>query len=121
MEELKEVIKKEAGKLPGASVYYRESWGCDYFDIAGKFFALMGTNKEGDEIFTFKGLPEENELLREQYTFVVPGYYANKTHWNSIILKDSTFSEKEYLGLMKKSYELTAAKLPKKVRENLVE
>ena len=70
-------------------------------------------------MFTFKGLPEENELLREQYTFIVPGYYANKTHWNSIILKDSTLEEKEYVALLKKSYALTVAKLPKKTRDTL--
>ncbi|MGC6767043.1 MmcQ/YjbR family DNA-binding protein [Enterococcus sp. LJL128] len=119
MEALKEKIKTEAEKLPGASVYYRESWECDYFEIAGKFFAMLGKNKEGEEIFTFKGVPEQNELLREQYEFIVPGYYTNKTHWNSIILKDSTLTEGEYLAMMKKSYELIVAKLPKKIRETL--
>ncbi|WP_086349383.1 MmcQ/YjbR family DNA-binding protein [Candidatus Enterococcus clewellii] len=121
MEKLKEALKKEAETFPGASVYYRESWDCDYFDIAGKFFAMLGENKEGDEIFTFKGEPEENELLREQYSFIVPGYYANKTHWNSIILKDNTFNEAQCAALLKKSYELVVAKLPKKVRETLGE
>lgn len=116
---LKEYLIEEAIKWPSVKVYFREEWGSDYFDIAGKFFALYGTNKEGQRIITMKGLPEKNELLREQYSFVVPGYYTNKTHWNSVLIDESTFSKEEYLNLLQESYNLTVSKLPKKVRESL--
>lgn len=117
--ERSEIWKQGVSDWPGVTVYYRESWDCDYFDINGKFFAMLGTDKEGHSILTVKGVPEENELLREQYSFVVPGYYTNKTHWNSILLEDSTFTDEEYLRLLRTSYELIVAKLPKKVRESL--
>lgn len=117
---LKEQLKKKATTFPKAKVYFREAWECDYFDIEGKFFALYGTNSQGKEVLTIKGEPEANELLREQYDFVVPGYHTNKTHWNSIIIEESTFSLEEYQQLLANSYRLTVAKLPKKVRESLV-
>ena len=40
-EKVKVLLKQEGAKLSGAKVYYRDSWECDYFDIAGKFFALL--------------------------------------------------------------------------------
>lgn len=119
MTELKEYLIKNAEKWAGVQVYYREDWACTYFDVASKFFALYGKNNADQAILTIKGPPEKNELLREQYTFVVPGYYANKTHWNSILLAESDFTKEEYLNLLKASYDLVVAKLPKKVRTSL--
>lgn len=119
MPDLRDYLITEAGKWPGVKVYYREDWGCTYFDIVGKFFALYGENKEDQAIVTMKGTPEKNELLREQFSFVVPGYYTNKTHWNSVLIAKSTFSKEEYLNLLKDSYDLTIAKLPKKIRASL--
>ncbi|MBP2099294.1 MmcQ/YjbR family DNA-binding protein [Enterococcus rivorum] len=119
MSELKGYLASEAEKWAGVKVYFREDWGCTYFEVAGKCFALYGKNKEKEPVLTIKGLPEKNELLREQYSFVVPGYYTNKTHWNSILVEKSTFSKEEHLNLLKESRNLVVAKLPKKVREGL--
>lgn len=33
-----------------------------------------------------KGDPEDNLKLRETHHDVIPGYYANKKHWNAITL-----------------------------------
>ena len=118
MEKMKEMLVKEGSAYLGAKVYFREDWECEYFDVAGKYFAMIGANNDGTVVLTIKGKPEENELMREQYSFVIPGYYSNKTHWNSIVMKDSTFTEQEYKNLLKNSYDLVVAKLPKKVRDN---
>ncbi|MBE9389579.1 MmcQ/YjbR family DNA-binding protein [Vagococcus salmoninarum] len=120
MEELISEIKAYGGTLPGATVTFREEWGSEYFNLGGKFFCLLGNNKEGQLIMTVKGLPEVNEQLREQYSFIVPGYYTNKTHWNSILLTESNLSLTELTGLLKESYQLVLAKLPKKVRDELI-
>ena len=28
--------------------------------------------------------PDEGEFLRSQYEDIIPGYYCNKKHWNSV-------------------------------------
>ena len=28
--------------------------------------------------------PMEGELMRQQYPDIIPGYYSNKQHWNSV-------------------------------------
>ncbi|OTN88042.1 hypothetical protein A5819_000493 [Enterococcus sp. 7E2_DIV0204] len=109
-------LKDEARKWPGATVEYREDWDCDYFGIEKKCFCMLGTNKTGDRVMTVKGDPAENELLREHYSDVVPGYYANKTHWNSFLLENSSFTEEQLALFLKKSYQLVLEKLPKKVQ-----
>lgn len=121
MTELISYLKVESEKWPGVKTSYRESWGCEYFEVTDKFFCMIGKNKEGQEIMTVKGLPERNEELREQYAFIVPGYYTNKTHWNSIILAEANFSQEELLAYLRSSYELVFAKLPKKVQISLSE
>lgn len=116
MEEKIQYLKKKAQQWPGATVVYREDWDCDYFAIEQKCFCMLGTNKAGEKIMTVKGNPEENELLREQYSDVVPGYYANKTHWNSFKLENSSFTEEQLAIFLKRSYESVLKKLPKKVQ-----
>lgn len=120
MENVIAYLQEESQKWPGVKTSYRESWDCQYFEVADKFFCLIGETKSGELVMTVKGLPERNEELREQYAFIVPGYYTNKTHWNSIILAQSTFSKEELLAYLKSSYDLVFAKLTKKVQKSLL-
>lgn len=120
MRELITYLQVESQKWPGVKTSYRDSWECEYFEVRAKCFCMIGENKTGQLVMTIKGLPERNEELREQYDWVIPGYYANKTHWNSIILAQSTFSNDELLAVLKQSYDLVFAKLPKKQREELL-
>ncbi|MCL2228934.1 MAG: MmcQ/YjbR family DNA-binding protein [Firmicutes bacterium] len=87
--------------LPKASVDY--PYGPEYEVIKngkGKSFALIGNVEvepmkrscgadapivSGDIFVTVKCPPELIQPLREQYTAVLPGYYSNKNHWNTII------------------------------------
>ncbi|MTD37645.1 hypothetical protein GIX45_03135 [Erwinia sp. CPCC 100877] len=120
MTELRQYLK-EAAVWPGASVVFREDWCCDYFSVEQKCFCMLGENGAGDWVMTVKGLPEKNELLREQYADVLPGYYANKTHWNSFYLENSSFSKEQLAGFLRESYELVFSKLPKKVQQKYQE
>ena len=107
----------EGKKLRGASIYYREDWECYYFDISGKYFALL-SNKEENRIFiTLKNLPDINQGLRESYRAIIPGYYTNKLHWNSIDLASDEIPLAMLTELIKTSYKLVFDKLPKKVKE----
>lgn len=109
-----------AARLPGAKSYHRKDWDTNYFEVAGKMFGMMSLPGEAKAIITLKNKPEKNEELRELYPgIVIPGYYANKTHWNSVYLADPAFSDDEICGLIKESYDLVVMKLPKKTRAEI--
>lgn len=119
MKNLVASLNHYAVSLAGARVYYRESWECDYFELAGKNFGRIGKDNEGRLQLTIKGEPEENELLRDQYHSVVPGYYANKVHWNSIYLDGNEFEKEMLEKLIKRSYDLVKKTLSKKLQKEI--
>ena len=107
-------------ELPFAKVYYREDWDCIYFDVHGKQFGLMSKEAGQEAFITLKGDPETNEILRETSEDIVPGYYANKKHWNSVYLKSTEISDSEIKNMIQTSYDLVWKKLPVKVRKELL-
>ena len=117
--ELKKAIEQKIKTWPGASIYYYPAWECDRMDVAGKMFSLLCQDKEGNDILTVKGIPAENVELRTMFEWIVPGYYTNKDHWNSILLDEEQWGEEKLLVALKDSYDLVVAKLPKKAREAL--
>ena len=87
------------------------------FTIKGKMFTL--TNIETFELINVKCIPEEAVILREQFDAVIPGYYMNKKHWNSIKM-DRTIPDKQIREWIKKSYYLVVSSLPKKIQKGLL-
>ncbi|WP_291290706.1 MmcQ/YjbR family DNA-binding protein [Enterococcus sp.] len=106
--------------LAGANVAYREDWGTIYFGLIGKQFGMMSPEATDDAIITLKNKPEVNEELREQYPgTIIPGYYANKAHWNSIRLAADEVTDEQIEQLILTSYELVYQKLTKKQKEEV--
>lgn len=104
----------------GAKVYFRDDWEVFYFDLQGKMFGMMSDQAGEDAIITLKNLPEKNEELREVYKdIVIPGYYANKTHWNSIKLASPEISDEEIKQMIAVSYQLVYQKLTKKQKAEI--
>lgn len=101
--------------LKGAKVYFRQDWEVLYFDLQGKMFGMMSDQASEDAIITLKNLPEKNEELREIYQgTVIPGYYTNKNHWNSIKLVSEELNDDAIQQLIETSYRLVYQKLTKK-------
>lgn len=101
--------------LPGAKVYYRDDWQTIYFDLLGKQFGMMSPQASASAIITLKNLPPINESLREEYPEVIlPGYYANKTHWNSFLLGSELLTDEMLAQMITTSYQLVYQKLTKK-------
>lgn len=121
MEKITQTLNEYAASLPKSKVYYRESWECEYYELNGKNFGRIGDDPEGKLQLTVKGKPEDNEILREQYEAIVPGYYANKAHWNSIYLDTDEISEEMLKGMIKASYELVLGSFSKKVQKEIQE
>lgn len=93
----------------GAEVNFREDWKCYYFSLSGKSFGLMN-----NELITLKGNPEDNAFLRDTYQDVIPGYYTNKVHWNSIYLATEEIDIEMLKHFIDVSYDLIYKGLTKK-------
>ena len=97
-----------------------EDWGVLYFDLQGKMFGMMSNQASEDAIITLKNLPEKNEELREIYVgIVIPGYYTNKNHWNSIKLTSEELTDDVIKQLIEVSYQLVYQKLTKKQKAEI--
>ena len=81
---------------------------------------FCATDLEDFELINLKCDPEEAILLREKYTDVIPGYYMNKKHWNSV-KTNGKISDKLIEEWIKNSYNLVVAGLPKKLQNELNE
>lgn len=85
--------------------------------VSGKMFALAGIDTF-DRI-SLKVDPEKGVELRERYESIVPAYHMNKTHWVTAKMGGAV-NDKLLRQLIDDSYDLVVAKLPKKVREKLL-
>lgn len=63
---------------------FQQDWNWIRYKIDGKMFAAICLEGEKARFITLKLPPEEGELLRKQYPDVLPGYYMNHLHWNSV-------------------------------------
>jgi predicted DNA-binding protein (MmcQ/YjbR family) len=87
------------------------------FKVSGKIFLLLSLEASPLQ-FNVKCDPEQAEILREEYSSVIPAFHMNKKHWNSVILDGNVPS-----GLIREmidaSYRLVIKTLPLKERKKL--
>ncbi|MGE7919610.1 MmcQ/YjbR family DNA-binding protein [Viridibacillus sp. NPDC093762] len=115
----KEKLQELCELLPGITHDYQEDWQAERYHIGGKMFAMLGGDAERKPIITLKCEPNRAVELRETYKSIVPGYYMNKTHWNSLYL-ESDLSVDIFENLIVHSYNLVFEKLTKKVQKEIV-
>lgn len=104
--------------MSGTEVEYKNGWNSIVFKLGGKMFGMRGSYKDGRPILTIKLPPEQGEMLREQFEHIIPGYYSNKLHWNSIFL-DVDYSQDFIAELLEDSYDCVFGSLPKKTQARL--
>ncbi len=97
---------------------YKMEWSATRYRINGKMFALQGGDKEGKSIITLKLEPTYGEILRNQYKDIVPGYYMNKMHWNSLYLLGDVPDE-VLKDMLDQSYRLIFESLSKKAQKEI--
>lgn len=70
---------------PGVHKDFKEEWNWVRYMIADKLFCAVCLDGERKPYYiTLKLEPAEGDMLRQQYPDIVPGYYMNKQHWNSV-------------------------------------
>lgn len=95
---------------------YKEEWGWKRYLLNDKMVGAICKNKEKQKIVTLKCEPLHGEMLREEFKDIIPGFYMNKKHWNSVILEWEV--PKEVITIMmEESYQLVYDKLSKKAKK----
>lgn len=111
-------IDESALKHKGAEKDYKTEWDAYRYLVGGKMFGMLGAHKDGRPLLTLKLLPADGALLRAQYPDIIPGYYMNKEHWNSIYL-DGKVPREVAERMIGESYKLILASLPKKTQAKI--
>lgn len=102
--------------LPGVTEDFPFDEDTLAFRVGNKIFGLLSTDT-GDSI-NLKNNPEKNIELRERYPLtILPGYHMNKAHWNT--LKFNQLPDILMQELLRESYQLVRASLPKKLQAEL--
>ena len=109
-----ELLRKYCLSLPGVTEDVK--WGADLcFCVGEKMFCV--TSLEGPFKTSFKVTDEEFEELVSQEG-IMPAPYLARAKW--VLVSDTAkLSKKDWIDHIKKSYRLIAAKLPKKLRQEL--
>ncbi len=95
---------------------YQPDWQATRYFLSDKMYAMIGGDKVGSPILTLKCDPAFAEMLRVEHADIVPGYYMNKRHWNSVYLQ-GTVPDSVVKDMIDMSYSLVLDKLPRRARE----
>jgi predicted DNA-binding protein (MmcQ/YjbR family) len=98
---------------------------CTPFDDDTLVFKVMGKMFTYASIADFRWFnakcdPARAVELRERYAEVLPGFHANKTHWNTL-RADGNLSDDFLREQIRHSYDLVVAKLPRTAKEALAQ
>jgi predicted DNA-binding protein (MmcQ/YjbR family) len=101
--------------FPGATEQIQ--WGDDLlFKVGGKMFAITPL-VPAPVCLSFKASPENFTELTERPN-IIPAPYLARAQWVALQTKDA-LPAGELSKLLRESYDLVAAKLPKKIRDSL--
>lgn len=104
----------------GATTDYQPDWEAIRYLVGGKMFAMCTDDKAGKPIITLKLEPAFGDLLRQQYEDIIPGYYMNKVHWNSLYLEGNV-PDDVVKTMIRESHRLVLDSLSKKAQKEIVE
>jgi len=111
-----EAIQKYCLSFPSATEGIK--WENDLvFMVAGKMFAVVALDPAEHGRFAFKCTPEEYAALIE-HEGIVPAPYMARNHWVSVT-DGRALPQSEWKRLLRDSYDMVRAKLPKKIQASL--
>ena len=105
---------------PAVTKDLKREWNWIRYMIGGKMFAaiLLDWNNVPYYI-NLKLEPAEGELMRQQWPDIIPGYYSNKQHWNSI-KPDGDVPDDLLKAMLDKSYALVLQGFSKKKQQEIL-
>ena len=115
-------IDTELLQKPGVTKDLQAEWNWIRYHIGGKMFAAVCLDDAtGKPVYiTCKLDPAEGDFLRRQYEDIIPGYYMNKVHWNSV-KAEGNVPDALLREMLEKSYRLVLGSFSKKKQCALLE
>ena len=108
-------------KKPGVNRDLQEEWNWIRYKIDDKMFAAICRDDNNKPVYiTLKLEPSEGEFWRAQFEDVIPGYYMNKTHWNSI-KADGEVPDDVLRGMLENAHSIVLRSLSKKRQKEILE
>ncbi len=105
---------------PGVAKDLKQEWNWIRYQLGGKLFCAVCLDGEDKPYYiNLKLTPSEGEFLRREYEDIIPGYYMNKLHWNSV-KADGAVPDELLKSLLDKSYKLVLEALPKKTQREIL-
>ena len=105
----------------GVTKDIQEEWNWIRYHIGGKMFAAICRDDDNIPVYiTLKLDPIEGDYFRKQYEDIIPGYYMNKTHWNSV-KADGEVPDDVLKDLLDKAYTIVLENLSKKKQKEILE
>ncbi|MDE7444094.1 MAG: MmcQ/YjbR family DNA-binding protein [Lachnospiraceae bacterium] len=106
--------------LPSVTKDLQADWNWIRYQIGGKMFAAVCLNQENKPYYiTLKLEPSEGDFLRSQYPDIIPGYYMNKIHWNSV-KPDGEVPDELLKDMLERSYKLVLKSFSQKKQKELL-
>ena len=110
-----EWLRKLCLSFPGTTEQIQ--WGYDLlFKVGGKMYAITPL-EPAPVCLSFKASPDKFAELTERQN-IIPAPYLARAQWVALQTRDAVGRE-ELAGLLRESYEMILAKLPKKARESI--
>ena len=105
---------------PGVTKDFKQEWNWIRYMIADKLMCAVCLSDDGKPYYiTLKLKPEEGKLLRQQYADIIPGFYMNKQHWNSI-KPDGEVPDELIRYMLDQSYALILNSFSKKRQQEIL-
>ena len=106
--------------MRGVTKDLKKEWTWIRYQIGGKLFAAICLDDNDVPYYiTLKLDPLEGQFLRGEFEDIVPGFYMNKEHWNSI-KPDGAVPDELLKELLEKSYRLVLNGLSKKKQREIL-
>lgn len=103
----------------GVTKNLQADWNWIRYCIEDKMFAAICLDEENKPYYiTLKLEPVEGDFLRQQYEDIIPGYYMNKVHWNSV-KADGNVPDDLLRDMLDKSYGLVLRGFSKKKQREI--
>ena len=91
----------------GVTKDFQADWNWIRYKVDDKMFVAICLDDNDKPVYiTLKLNPIDGEFFRNAYKDIIPGYYMNKTHWNTVLLDRA--DEDEVRSMILHSYLLTA-------------
>lgn len=104
----------------GVTKDLQPSWNWIRYQVGGKMFAAVCLDDQNQPYYiNLKLEPMEGEFLRSQYEDIIPGYYSNKIHWNSV-KPDGAVPDDLLKTMLDKSYLLVLRGFSKKKQREIL-